>query len=189
MGSIVKFNRDSHFQRIRAHYLDEKITLTDFEQKKLERMKYIFSLRLKNKYSKQQAINKCSSEYDVSMATAYRDYSLAMAMFGELDEVDNRGERIFLREEYLFLYQQLIKDRNWPEAKKVLDSYRELFDFTDRDGEIEPDKIAAHSYYMKISKKLENALINTIAGGVINLNDIDVEDIDFKEVKDEENER
>lgn len=155
----------------------------------LERMKYVFSLRLKNKYSKQQAVLKCKEEFSVSLATAYRDYAASTVLFGELDDVDNRGEKIILREEYWFLYQQLIKDRNWPEAKKVLDSYKDLFDFSDRDGEIEPDKIAAHSYYIKMSKQLERALSKTLNDGVINLNDMDVEDIEFKEVKDEENER
>lgn len=190
MSNIVKFNKDGHFQKIRAHYLDDKVMLTDFESKKLERMKYIFSLRLKNKFSKQQAIQKCEDEFEVSKATAYRDYAMASVMFGELDEVDTKGEKLILREEYWFLYQQLLKDRNWSEAKRVLDSYKELFDFTDKDGKIEPDKIAAHEYHIKVSK--ENALIikNSLQGGVIDLNNINVDDVEFDYLeKDAETER
>lgn len=185
MGSIVKFKRDSHLQRIRAHYLDDKIQLSELEEDQLKRLKFVFSLRLNNKYSRQQAVKKCQDEFNVSAATAYRDYAAATYIFGELDDVDNRGERMVLREEYWFLYQQNLKERNWAEAKKALDSYRELFDFSDRDGEMEPDKIAAHNYYMKISKQLEKAILKTVDGGVINLNDVDVEDVDYKEVTDE----
>src|SRR5690606_3273537 len=154
MGNIVKFKRDSHFQRIQAHYVDESIELSQLETEMLQRMKFVFSLRLKNVFSKQQAIQKCIDEFNVSRATAYRDYAAASLLFGELDDVDNRGERMILRERYWFLHQQNMKDRNWAEAKKALDSYRELFDFSDKSGEIEPDKIAAHNYYMKISKQL-----------------------------------
>src|SRR5690625_7397425 len=74
MSSIVKFNKDSHIQRIQASYVDDKIKLSEFEEQMLERMKFVFSLRLKNKYSKQQAVSKLESEYKVSRATAYRDY-------------------------------------------------------------------------------------------------------------------
>lgn len=185
MGNIVKFTRDSHLQRIRAHYLDEKIKLTDEEERQLARLKFVFSLRLNNKFSRQQAVKKCQDEFNVSPATAYRDYAAATYIFGELDDVDNRGERMILREEYWFLYQQNLKDRNWAEAKKALDSYRELFDFNAKDGEVEPDKIAAHNYLMKISKQLEKVVVQQVKGGVINLNDIDVEDVDYKEVTDE----
>lgn len=186
MGSIVKFKRDSHFQRIQAHYIDESVKLTLFENEMLRRMKFVFSLRLKNKYSKQQAVKKCQDEFGVSLATAYRDYAASSLLFGELDEVDNRGERMILREEYWFLYQQCIKERNWDGAKKALDSYKELFDFSDRDGEIEPDKIAAHEYHIKISKADQLIIRKTLQSGVVDLNDINVEDADFEVLKDEE---
>lgn len=184
---IVKWNRDSHFNRIKAHYIDESIKLTDFENEFLNRMKFIFSLRLKNKYSRQQAVNKCVDEFGVSLATAYRDYGAASILFGELDEVDARGEKMVLREEYWFLYQQNIKARDWAEAKKTLDSYRELFDFTDRSGEVDPDKIAAHNYYIKISKRLEKIITDKVSDAVIDLNDLGVEDIDFEDVSDVNN--
>lgn len=180
MSNIAKFNKDGHFQRIRAHYLDDKIVLTEFEEKKLERMKYIFSLRLKNKFSKQQAITKCEEEFGVSKATAYRDYAMSSTMFGELDEVNTKGERLILREEYWFLYQQLVKERNWPEAKRVLDSYKELFDFTDKDGVVEPDKIAAHEYHIKISKASAELIKNALDGPVIDLNNFGVEDAEIE---------
>lgn len=184
MAGIVKFNKDSHFQRIKAHYIDESVSLTDFETEMLTRMKFVFSLRLKNKYSRQQAVKKCSDEFGVSLATAYRDYGAASNLYGELDDVDTRGEKMVLREEYWFLYQQNIKDRNWAEAKKTLDSYKDLFDFTDRSGDIDPDKIAAHNYYIKISKKLEKLITDKVSDGVIDLNSLGIEDIDYEDVGD-----
>lgn len=182
--AIVKWNRDSHFQRIKAHYVDESVKLSEFETEMLARMKFVFSLRLKNKFSRQQAVKKCVDEFGVSLATAYRDYGAAAQLFGELDEVDTRGERMVLREEYWFLYQQNLKARDWPEAKRALDSYRELFDFTDRSGEVDPDKIAAHNYHIKISKRLEKIITEQVKDAVIDLNDLGAEEIDFEEVKD-----
>lgn len=180
--ALVKWNRDSHFQRIKASYVDESIKLSEFENDMLIRMKFVFSLRLKNKFSRQQAVKKLVDEFSISLATAYRDYSSAAQLFGELDEVDTRGERMILREEYWFLYQQNIKNRDWPEAKRALDSYRELFDFTDRSGEVDPDKIAAHNYHIKISKKLEKIITEKLDDAVIDLNDLGVEDIDYEDV-------
>lgn len=49
---IVKFNKDSTLNKLKAAYLDDKVKLTAFEEKLLEQLKYIFSLRLKNNYTK-----------------------------------------------------------------------------------------------------------------------------------------
>lgn len=186
MGGLIKFKKDSRFQRIQAHFLDDKIVLTAKEQELYHRMKFIFSLRLRNKYSKQQAVTKTIEEFGVSPATAYRDYAAACALYGDIDDVDTRGEKMVLREERWFLYQNAIKERNWEAANKILDSYERLFDFTDRSGDIEPDKIAAHTYHMKISKKMEKIILSKLEKGVIDLNNVGVEDIDFEEVKDDQ---
>lgn len=186
MGSIVKFNKDSRFQRIQAHFLDDKIVLTDKENELYARMKFVFALRLRNKYSKQQAVNKTVEEFGVSPATAYRDYAAACALYGDLDDVDQRGEKMVLREERWFLYQNAIKERNWEAANKILDSYERLFDFTDKSGDIEPDKIASHIYHMKISKKLEKAVLKKLEKGVVDLNEVGVEDIDFEELTEDD---
>lgn len=192
MSQIVKFNKDSSLQRIRASFLDESIALTPKEEDTKEKCRYVFTLRLKSKYSRSQAIEMFVKEYSVgdnkmSPATAYRIYNKAMFIYGELDETDARAERMILREHYFNLYQLALKDKEIELAKKILDSYRELFNFDIDDNELDPGKLKAHEYYIKVPRDVIKGLRKDIKTGILDYNsDSNIEDIDFKEVGNEE---
>jgi hypothetical protein len=192
MSQIVKFNKDSSLQRIRASFLDDTISLTPKEEDTKEKCRYVFTLRLKNKYSRSQAIEMLTKEYaqsenKVSVATAYRIYNKAMFIYGELDDTDARAERMILREHYFNLYQLALKDKEIELAKKILDSYRELFNFDIDDNELDPGKLKAHEYHIKIPRDVIKQMREQLKTGVVDFNSYpDVEDIDFKEVKDGE---
>jgi hypothetical protein len=192
MSQIVKLNKDSSLQRIRASFLDDTISLTPKEEDTKEKCRYVFTLRLKNKYSRSQAIEMLTKEYaqsenKVSVATAYRIYNKAMFIYGELDDTDARAERMILREHYFNLYQLALKDKEIELAKKILDSYRELFNFDIDDNELDPGKLKAHEYHIKIPRDVIKQMREQLKTGVVDFNSYpDVEDIDFKEVKDGE---
>lgn len=178
---IVKFNQDSSLQKIKAAYLDDSVKLTDSEEKLLEQLRYIFSLRLKNKFTKQQAIEKFMSEYGVSRATAYRYYSKSIFLFGELDEIDIKAEKLVVAEQYWFLYQMQLRDRNWDAAKKTMDSYAALFDFSKSEMDVDPDKIKANNYRISISRAFYAYMKEKSAQGVVDMN-MNAEDIEFEEL-------
>ena len=98
---LVKYTKDNAFQRIKAWYIDENsVILSDLENEKKDRMIHIWSLRLNNKYSKNQVIQIVMRDHKVSQATAYRDYVLSQQLFGELDNVNIAAERMVLAESY-----------------------------------------------------------------------------------------
>lgn len=148
--SLIKFKDDTHFDSIRAHFINPDFAISDFEKEKFNRIKTLFSLRLKNKYSRQQAINRLLEDNpSISQATAYREYQMMTELYGEIEEVNRAAERLFDRENYYFLFQQLLKDRNWEAAAKVYEKYENTFPKEDQ-NEVDPDKIQAHEYHLKI---------------------------------------
>jgi uncharacterized protein (DUF3084 family) len=191
MAQIVKFNKDSNFQRLRASFLDDSISLTPKEKDTKEKCRYIFTLRLKNKYSRSQAIEMFIKEFStlensVSQATAYRIYNKATIIYGEIDETDARAEKIILREHYFNLYQMALKDKEIELAKKILDSYRELFDFNIDENELDPGKLKAHEYHIKVDRQTLKLMKEQLSKGSVDFNKYpNIEDVEYKEVTDE----
>ncbi|VDH16867.1 Uncharacterised protein [Algoriella xinjiangensis] len=183
MSDIVKFNKDNTFQRLRAHYLEpESNPISDAEKARLERVVLMCSLRMRNKYSKQQVLKKIVDDYDVSQATAYRDYTMMSNLFGEIDEVNTVAEMMFVREEYMFLYQQLIKDRDWNNARAVLDKYKETLPNIN-ENEVDPKKIEAHEFHLKLDRQLQKLMSDALIGGGFDFAKAKFQDIDFEVIE------
>lgn len=183
MSDIVKFNKDNTFQRLRAHYLEpESNPISDAEKVRLERVVLMCSLRMRNKYSKQQVLKKIVDDYDVSQATAYRDYTMMSNLFGEIDEVNTVAEMMFVREEYMFLYQQLIKDRDWNNARAVLDKYKETLPNIS-ENEVDPKKIEAHEFHLKLDRQLQKLMSDALIGGGFDFAKAKFQDIDFEVIE------
>lgn len=179
---VVKYSKDSMFQQIKASYLDDDFKLTPEAEQKKERLRHIFALRLKNKYSRHQAVELIQKEYGVAQSTAYRDYNWAMQLFGDLDKTDKNAERMIVADAYWQLYQMSLKEKNIEQARKALDSYKSLFNFDDNDVEIDPNKIQAHEYHIHLSREGNKILRETLSKGVIDLNSYGVEDVEHEDV-------
>lgn len=151
---IVKYSKDSMFQRLKAYYIDENsVVLTEKEEQKLKRLLHIWGLRINNKYSAQQAVEIIIKEHGVHRATAYRDYAWSQQLFGEIDGTNIAAERQILKEAYWNLYQKQYKQGNFESAKKALDSYKSLFNFNDTEQRIDPNKLQAHEYHLRVPRK------------------------------------
>lgn len=179
---VVKYSKDSMLQQIKASYLDDNFKLSEEALKKKERLRHIFSLRLKNKYSRHQAVELIQKEYGVAQSTAYRDYNWAMQLFGDLDKTDKNAERMIVADAYWQLYQMALKERNIEQARKALDSYKSLFNFGEDDVVIDPNKIQAHEYHIHLSREGNKILRETLSKGVIDLNSYGVEDVEHEDV-------
>lgn len=184
----VKFNKDNLFQQIKASYLDDSFELTPQAKEKKNRLRHIFSLRLRNKYSRHQVIELTQKEYGISQSTAYRDYNWAMQLFGELDKTDKNAERMVLAEAYWQLYQVALKNKDIEQARKALDSYRCLFNFDDSEVEIDPNKIQAHEYHIHISRESSKVLRQALRSGVVDLNNVQAQEIEYEEMNQTETE-
>ena len=186
---IVKYTRDSAFQRIKAWYIDENsVILSDLENEKKDRMIHIWSLRLNNKYSKNQVIQIVMRDHKVSQATAYRDYVLSQQLFGELDNVNIAAERMVLAESYWNLYQMALKKGNEDGARKALDSYKSLYNFLDTAQKVDPKKLEASNYILKLPRSTNKLITKMLTAGIVDFNSIGAEDVEFKEILENEEE-
>jgi len=185
-SQIVKFTKDSHLQRIKDSYFDEETerSLTVYEKDLSERLRYLYSKRLRDKYSKEQTLELYMKEYKVSRSTAYRHYDLSMQLHGEIDEVNLKAEKNIIRANYYFLYQKAVRNDDLELARRCMDSYCELFDFSKDGSEIDIDKIRANEYQISIDKLSKKLFSKQFDGGVVNMN-LSAEDIDFEEMEDE----
>lgn len=186
---IVKYTKDNTYQKIKAWYLDENsVELTSREEDRKNRMKHIWALRSENKYSRKQAIKIIERDYKVSQATAYRDYTLSMELFGSIEQVNIASEKMILAESYWNLYQMALKKDNEDTALKALAKYQSLFNFDDNGQKVDPKKLEASVYNLKIPRGVEKMLGSMFESGVLNFNNIGAEDIEWKKVSEENEE-
>lgn len=184
---IVKFTKDSIFQKIKAWYIDESsVDLTPKELERKERLEHVWSLRKNNKYSPAQAVQILKKNHPISMSTAYRDYAMAMNIFGDLDQVNIAAERMILAESYWNLYQMALKKGNEETARKCLDSYKSLFNFADTEQKIDPKKLEASVYKLNLPRGAKNMLEAMFQTGVADFNNITAQDVSWKEVDNNE---
>lgn len=184
---IVKFTKDSIFQKIKAWYIDpDSITLSDKEIIRKDRISHAWSLRKDNKYSPSQVVQILKRDHNISQPTAYRDYSMAMNIFGDLDQLNVAAEKLILAESYWNLYQMSLKKGNEETARKCLDSYKSLFNFDDTEQKIDPKKLEASVYKLNLPRGAKNMLEAMFQTGVADFNNITAQDVTWKEVDNNE---
>lgn len=182
---LTKFSKNSLYQRISASYIDENFQLLPAEEAVKTRLRHIHGLRLSNKYSKHQAIQIHIREMGVSQATAYRDYSWAMQIFGDIEKSDLQAERLILAERYWELYQRALKKDELEQARRALDSYKSLFNFDKEEKEINFEKITANEYHIKMSRKSAKMLRAALTSGVVDFNNLPATDTDYEDITDD----
>lgn len=189
---VVKYKKDSSFQRIKASYLDEtSVVLTEKEEQKKARLAHAWGLRVNNKYSAHQAIEILMREHKLSQSTAYREYNWAMQIFGDLDAVNLAAERLILKEALWNAYQKAVKSGNVELEIKALREYRSLFNFDESENPIDPNKIQAHEYHIRMPRWVYKKMDAMFGSGVVDFNNIDVEDVEYQDISTntEENEK
>lgn len=184
---LIKQKKDSMLLRIKASYLDENsVELSEKELEKKKRLTIIWGLRLNNKYSSHQVIQIMMRDHNVSQATAYREYNWSMQIFGDLDATYLAAEKQVLKESLWNAYQKAVKSGDLDLEIKALKEYRSLFNFDESENEVDPNKIQAHDYTLSMPRWVYKKLDVMFDGGVLDFNNLDVEDVDFKEVNTEE---
>lgn len=185
---IVKFSRDNSFQRIKASYIDEdSVQLTDKDQQLKERLKHIWSLRMNQKYTQHQIIQIIVRDTGISQATAYRHYALAQELFGSLDQLNVSAERMVLAEKFEHLYQMALKKGNEDAAIRALTQLKALLPLNENGAKIDPKKLEASNYIIKLPRNVNKLLTKTLeSGGVLDFNSLGAEDVDFKVLETEE---
>ncbi|WP_458092598.1 hypothetical protein [Riemerella anatipestifer] len=179
---IGEVKKNSSFLRIKASYLDEdSVELTESEKNKKKRLTHAWALRLNNKYSAHQTVHILMRDHGVSRATAYRDYNWSMQIFGDLDATHLAAERQVLKEAFWNEYQLARKEGNGELAVKALKEYRALFNFDAEENQIDPNKIQAHEYHLSMPRWVYKKMDAMFSGGVVDFNNLEVEDVEYRE--------
>lgn len=187
---LIKQKKDSMLLRIKASYLDENsVELSEKELEKKKRLTIIWGLRLNNKYSSHQVIQIMMRDHNVSQATAYREYNWSMQIFGDLDATYLAAEKQVLKESLWNAYQKAVKSGDLDLEIKALKEYRSLFNFDESENEVDPNKIQAHEYILSMPRWVYKKLDAMFEGGVLDFNNLDVEDVDFRNVNTEEDDQ
>ena len=185
-GSVVSLDtKDTHFENVLASYLDEtKIVLSPLEEEMKKRWETAFSLLL-NWHGREQAVKILKEQFDISLATAYRDINRALSLFGDITKSRKEGWRYIIFEYNQKLFQMATKDKNLETMGKCLDRMIKLADLDKEDAVFNPEKLQAQVYEIGISKSVETVLKAVLSKGVVDFNNY-AEEVPFEEVKDEE---
>lgn len=192
---VLKLQKESMFQRIKASYINEEaIKLDPKEQLKKDRLEKIWGLRINNKYSSHQTIQIIMRDFrnekgdPISRATAYRDYAWSMAIFGDVDQLNKSAEKLVVADAYWNLYQKGLKSGNDEMALKALNSYERIAGFDKTESMADLLKYKSVEVKVSISRKQTKALNKFFEMGIADFNNFDAEDIDFAEVENDNDE-
>lgn len=188
---VVKYQKDNLFQRLKAHYINDDIVLTPDEIEKKKLLDKIWSLRINNKYSKNDIIKilqrpKERGGEGIPRSTAYRQYQYAMQLYGDIDALDYAAEMAFLREVFQDIMNRARKNGDLKAEISAGKEYRKLLPVKDAGPEIDPHKLEASLYRQILPAPVKKMFRKAAERGVIDLMFFGAEDAEFKEMNDEE---
>ena len=179
-------NKNTHFESILASYLDDKMLakLSPTQKEMKLRWETAFSLLL-NFNSREKTVQILKKQFDLSLATAYRDVNQALALFGDINKSRKEGWRYIIFEYNQNLMDKAREQDDLATMGRCLDRMIKLADLDKEEASFNPEKLQAQIYEITLPKPLQNALNKMINKGVVDFNDEEIQDIPFTEVKDE----
>lgn len=186
MDKLTVNSNSTPFERITASYYEDKIELSEKDQELKARWESAFSLLL-NWHGREQAVKKQMALFPgISLASAYRDISNALSMFGDIHKSKKEGWRYVIFEYNQTLLQMATKDKNLDVMGKCLDRMIKLADLDKEDSNFNPEKLKSMDIGLAISKSTEKVLRDIISKGVVDLNNFEAEDVSFEEIPSDE---
>lgn len=178
---------DTTFDKILAHYINpEHFPLSETNTSILNRYNEVFALRLAH-FSSQQIVNKLVKDKGISQAQAYLDIRNSGRLFGNVMKADTEGSRA-LWIEYLLDFLKRCKQKgdrtNESKALKLLAEYGGLAN--EDNPEFNPEKFENMEIHVNVNKDVQSRLLQMLASGSVDLNNLNVTDIDFIELKADE---
>jgi len=178
---------DTTFDKILAHYINpEHFPLSETNQAILLRLNEVFALRL-NHFSTQQILNKFEKEKGLSHAQIYLDIRNSEKLFGSVLKADAEGSRAIWLEytrDFLKRCKQKGDLNNEAKALKMLADYGGLAN--EDNPNFNPEKFENMEIHVNVDKQVQARLLEMLSGGSVDLNNLNVTDIDFEELKTDE---
>ena len=178
---------DSTFDKILAHYIDpEHFPLSDTNTDILNRLNEVFALRL-NHFSPRQIVTKWEREKGISQAQAYNDIRNSEKLFGNILKADVEGSRVVWMEYTRDYLKRCIQKGDRSNESKALKMLAEYGDLANKDNpEFNPEKFENMEIHVNVNKEVQARLLEMLSGGSVDLNNLNVTDIEFEELKPDE---
>ncbi|MDI6033016.1 hypothetical protein QLS91_08010 [Flavobacterium sp. LB2P84] len=178
---------DSTFDKILAHYIDpEHFPLSDTNTDILNRLNEVFALRL-NHFSPRQIVTKWEKEKGISQAQAYNDIRNSEKLFGNILKADVEGSRVIWMENTRDFLKRCVQKGDRSNESKALKMLAEYGELANKDNpEFNPEKFENMEIHVNVNKEVQNRLLEMLSGGSVDLNNLNVTDIEFEELKPDE---
>lgn len=175
--------------KIRKYYLkgERSASLTPVQDEIRIKVYKAWNLLI-NYHSKEQAMSVLVNDGS-SRAQAYRYVNSALAIFGDILKNHKEAKRYLIEEDLMRLQQRAIKQGDGALELKVIAQRIKIGGF-DKDTlqNFDPDKLKAQTYILKVHPSVLKTIEAHQDGGSIDFNNLDTEDVDFEEVKPDEDE-
>lgn len=189
-NAVVVRKKVSTLDKIRKYYLkgEDSVTLTEKQDEIRIRMYKAWNLMI-NYHSKEQAMSVIVNEYGCSRAQAYRYVSDAMSVFGNPMANQKEAEKYLISEELIRSQQRSIKNGDEAAYLKAMALRIKLGSYDKDDAQsFDPEKLKAQTYVLKIHPTVLASIQSRQEGGSVSFNNLNAEEIDFLDVKENDDE-
>jgi hypothetical protein len=189
-NAVVVRKKVTTLDKIRRYYLkgEGSVTLTEKQDEIRIRVYKAWNLLI-NYHSKEQAMAVIMNEYGCSRAQSYRHVADAMSIFGNPIANQKEAEKYLISEDLIKSQQRSIKNKDEAAYLKAMALRIKLGNYDkDTTQTFDPDKLKAQTYVLKVHPSVLKSIEANQDGGSIDFNNIDTEDIDFKELEEDEEE-
>ena len=175
--------------KIRKYYLkgEASVSLTPVQDEIRIKVYKAWNLMI-NYHSKEQAMSVLVNDGS-SRAQAYRYVNSALAIFGDILKNHKEAKRYLIEEDLMRLQQRAIKDKDGALELKVIAQRIKIGGF-DKDTlqNFDPEKLKAQTYILKVHPSVLKTIEAHQDGGSLDFNHLDTEEVDFQELKPDEDE-
>jgi len=189
-NAVILRKKVTTLDKIRKYYLkgEDSVTLSDKQDEIRIRVLKAWNLMI-NYLSKEQAMAVIMNEYGCSRAQSYRYVSDAMSVFGNPVANQKEAEKYLLGEELIRSQQRSIKNKDEAAYLKAAALRIKLGGF-DKDTlqNFDPEKMKAQTYVLKVHPSVLKTIEAHEDGGSIDFNNLDTEDVDFQDIKEDDDE-
>ncbi|MFV5696680.1 hypothetical protein ACM55G_14720 [Flavobacterium sp. LB3P122] len=175
--------------KIRKYYLkgEASVSLSPVQDEIRIKVYKAWNLMI-NYHSKEQAMSVLVNDGS-SRAQAYRYVNSSLAIFGDILKNHKEAKRYLIEEDLMRLQQRAIKDKDGALELKVIAQRIKIGGF-DKDTlqNFDPEKLKAQTYVLKVHPSVLKTIEANQDGGSLDFNHLDAEEVDYLDVKEDDDE-
>ena len=189
-NAVIVRKKVTTLDKIRKYYLkgEDSVTLTDKQDEIRIRVLKAWNLMI-NYLSKEQAMAVIMNEYGCSRAQSYRYVSDAMSVFGNPVANQKEAEKYLIGEDLIRSQQRSIKNKDEAAYLKAMALRIKLGSYDKETLQnFDPEKLKAQTYVLKVHPSVLKSIESRQDGGSLDFNNLDTEDVDYLDVKGDDDE-